>query len=200
MRSAEITRQVLLRAALKLFAEEGFETVGVRDIGLRAKVDPSLVNRYYGGKDELFIEVVKACEADWRRLWGEKTDFAARVAKEVLQGGNDGKVLQGLLILLRVTGSERARHLVDETLGSSMFGQVESWLDGPDADVRARLLIALIGGMAFARDLSGDFPLKEARAAALAQAFEASIEQLLTSSPKPISQSIAPPLDRAVTC
>lgn len=68
MRSAETTRQVILRAALQLFAEEGFETVGVRDIGLRARVDHSLVNRYYGGKDELFIEVVKACDADWRSL------------------------------------------------------------------------------------------------------------------------------------
>ena len=92
MRSAEITRQVILHAALNLFAEEGFETVGVRDIGLRAKVDPSLVNRYYGGKEELFIEVVKACHADWRHLWGAKQDFAARVVKEVLHGGNDGKV------------------------------------------------------------------------------------------------------------
>ena len=183
MRSAEITRQVILNAALNLFAEEGFETVGVRDIGLRAKGDPSLVNRYYGGKDELFIEVVKACDADWRRLWGAKQDFAARVVKEVLHGGNGGKVLQGILVMLRVTGSERARHLVDETLGSSIFAQLEAWLGGPEADVRARLLIALIGGMAFARDLSGDFPMEDARAAALAQAFEASVDRLLSSPP-----------------
>jgi AcrR family transcriptional regulator len=182
MRSAEITRQVILNAAVNLFAEEGFETVGVRDIGLRAKVDPSLVNRYYGGKEELFIEVVKACHADWRRLWGAKRDFAARVVKEVLHGGNDGKVLQGILVMLRVTGSERARHLVDETLGSSIFAQLETWLGGPEADVRGRLLIALIGGMTFARDLSGDFLLEDARAAALAQAFEASIERLLSPS------------------
>lgn len=110
MRSAEITRQVILHAALNLFAEEGFETVGVRDIGLRAKVDPSLVNRYYGGKEELFIEVVKACHADWRHLWGAKQDFAARVVKEVLHGGNDGKVLQGILVMLRVTGKRAAEH------------------------------------------------------------------------------------------
>ncbi|WP_292080061.1 MULTISPECIES: TetR/AcrR family transcriptional regulator [Brevundimonas] len=59
-RDAEATRHAILRAALDLFAEEGFEAVGVRSIGARAGVDYSLISRYFGGKDELFVEVIKS--------------------------------------------------------------------------------------------------------------------------------------------
>lgn len=48
--------------------------------------------------------------------------------------------------------------------GSSIYTQLETWPGGTDADVRARLLIVAIGGMAF-RDLSGGSPLADERAA-----------------------------------
>ena len=51
------TREAIEAAARDLFAELGFERTTVRDIGAQAGIDPSMVIRYFGGKDALFARV-----------------------------------------------------------------------------------------------------------------------------------------------
>ena len=51
------TRAAILAAAQKLFAEQGYERTTVRDIAAIAEIDPALVIRYFGSKDELFARV-----------------------------------------------------------------------------------------------------------------------------------------------
>jgi AcrR family transcriptional regulator len=51
---SERTRAAILKAAQELFAESGYERTTVRDIGARASIDPAMVMRYFGSKDELF--------------------------------------------------------------------------------------------------------------------------------------------------
>jgi AcrR family transcriptional regulator len=51
---SERTRAAILKAAQELFAELGYERTTVRDIASRAAIDPALVMRYFGSKDELF--------------------------------------------------------------------------------------------------------------------------------------------------
>ncbi|MFN6980882.1 MAG: TetR/AcrR family transcriptional regulator [Brevundimonas sp.] len=167
VRDADITRATILRAGMDLFAQDGFEMVSVRLIGAQAGVDPSLINRYFGGKEELFVEVIKACDRSWRGLWGDHEHFAGRVARELLHRSGDSEILRGVRIMLRSAGSERARQLIDQTVESSMFSDLENWVQGADADIRARLLLALVAGMAFAENVSGDFELPEARTEAL---------------------------------
>jgi AcrR family transcriptional regulator len=57
-RKGERTRQTLLDAAEKLFAEKGFYGVTVRAIAREAEADPALVAYYFGGKRELFDAVL----------------------------------------------------------------------------------------------------------------------------------------------
>jgi AcrR family transcriptional regulator len=52
-----------LSAASELFADRGFDRTSARDIGERAGVDPTMIARYFGGKAQLFIAVLRA-EAD----------------------------------------------------------------------------------------------------------------------------------------
>ncbi|MFI9271416.1 TetR family transcriptional regulator [Kitasatospora sp. NPDC052896] len=54
-RDAARSRELLLRAALELFAERGFDRTTTREIGERAGVDPALIARYFGGKTQLYI-------------------------------------------------------------------------------------------------------------------------------------------------
>ncbi|KAA5804753.1 TetR/AcrR family transcriptional regulator [Alkalicaulis satelles] len=54
----EITREKLLDSAEKLFALKGFHGVTVRAIAREADSDPALVAYYFGGKRELFDEVL----------------------------------------------------------------------------------------------------------------------------------------------
>jgi AcrR family transcriptional regulator len=54
------TREAILAAARKAFAERGFDQTSIRAIATSAGVDPALVHHYFGTKDELFLAVVQA--------------------------------------------------------------------------------------------------------------------------------------------
>jgi AcrR family transcriptional regulator len=55
-RKSDRTRAAILAAAESLFAANGFERTTVRDIAERAAIDPAMVIRYFGSKDELFAQ------------------------------------------------------------------------------------------------------------------------------------------------
>lgn len=52
------TRQEILDAALKLFADQGFEATSMRAIAREARVDPALIRHYFGDKGTLFAESI----------------------------------------------------------------------------------------------------------------------------------------------
>jgi AcrR family transcriptional regulator len=54
------TRERLLTAATRLFAENGFDAVTVRDISDRAKANVAAVNYHFGGKLGLYDEVMRS--------------------------------------------------------------------------------------------------------------------------------------------
>ena len=51
------TRAAIIAAAQVVFAAHGYERATVRDIAARAGIDPAMVIRYFGSKDELFARV-----------------------------------------------------------------------------------------------------------------------------------------------
>ena len=56
-RNAAETRNRLLQAARRLFASANYVSVGIREIGAEAGVNPALISRYFGSKRNLFLEV-----------------------------------------------------------------------------------------------------------------------------------------------
>jgi AcrR family transcriptional regulator len=61
-RDSAASRDRLLTAARELFADRGYDQTTARDIGERAEVDPTMIARYFGGKAQLFIAVLRAEE------------------------------------------------------------------------------------------------------------------------------------------
>jgi len=55
------TREQILKAALDLFSEKGFEAVSVRDVTTAADVNLASVSYHFGGKEGLIQETVKLC-------------------------------------------------------------------------------------------------------------------------------------------
>jgi AcrR family transcriptional regulator len=53
-RSSEDTKAKILAAARERFAASGFERATIRAIAADANIDPSMVMRYFGNKDQLF--------------------------------------------------------------------------------------------------------------------------------------------------
>ncbi|HEY8564845.1 MAG TPA: CerR family C-terminal domain-containing protein [Beijerinckiaceae bacterium] len=59
-RPADRTRQALVTAATAVFAEKGFEAGSVREIAQRAKANPAAISYHFGGKEDLYREVLRA--------------------------------------------------------------------------------------------------------------------------------------------
>src|SRR5687768_7963284 len=57
--TAASTKQRLLDAAEKIFADKGFEGASVEEITRRAGANRAAVSFHFGGKERLYIETVK---------------------------------------------------------------------------------------------------------------------------------------------
>lgn len=191
-RNAAATRQAILDTARERFAAQSYDDVGMRDIAGTVGVDAALVSRYFGSKEELFIEAMDSCK-NGRELWhGERAAFGLRVAREVVLGefedpdfaceDDQGNRLGGLLILLRSIGSAKAMEIVQRDSNPRFFDPLTEWLGGDDAKVRARLVAGLIMGMAISRELTGGFaPLSRAEQEAMAQQMGEQLQRLVNA-------------------
>src|SRR5580692_2815124 len=59
-RPSEITRERVMKAAERLFAERGYEGTSVRAIVAKARVNQAAINYHFDGKDGLDREVLRA--------------------------------------------------------------------------------------------------------------------------------------------
>ena len=59
-KNGDNVQERLLDAAEKLFAEHGFDGVPVRDITSLANCNVAAINYHFGGKDKLYLEIMKS--------------------------------------------------------------------------------------------------------------------------------------------
>src|SRR6516165_559231 len=59
-RPSDITRECILKAAERLFADRGYEETSIRAIVAKARVNQAAINYHFGGKDGLYREVLRA--------------------------------------------------------------------------------------------------------------------------------------------
>jgi AcrR family transcriptional regulator len=160
-RNALVTRANLLAAATERFAREGYENASLREIASDAGVDVSLVSRYFGGKDELFSEVLAMSPAPMDLFEGDHETFGERVSRKLVTDPQEDKDLNCLLIMLRSASSPKASKTTREMGEKRFYGPIAQWLGGPDAAIRARLVADIIKGVAIDRAISYDFGLDE---------------------------------------
>lgn len=179
-RNAAATRQAILDAATARFEREGYDDVGVRDIARDAGVDPALISRYFGSKEDLFDEVLNACMADSDLMDGPREDFGRRMAQEVVFGPSKGDAkMKGLLIMLRSIGSAKAAEVIRRSAHRCFYGPFAEWLGDPDAAVRARLAGGLMMGVSLSREISGGFDLSPAECESLCSRLAAALQDLV---------------------
>lgn len=148
-RDAVATRSAILEAATAQFATLGYEHAGVREIAAAAGVTAALVNRYFGSKEALFTEVVAgACDI---RPWvhSARADLPGKLARLMVFGkegrGNDHTPF---LLWLRTVTEPRAADLFRESVERQNLRALAAIIGGPDADLRAALVIGQIIGFA----------------------------------------------------
>lgn len=154
-RNAAATRSAILDAASKRFSAESYEQVGMRDIARDVGVDPALISRYFGSKEELFRAVIDDCGHGKDLMEGDRAQFGERVAHELVYGERNENKMSWLLLMLRSASSAKAFEVVQQASTEEFYQPFTEWLGGPDAAIRVRIAAGLMMGVTVGRDLSG---------------------------------------------
>ena len=79
--TADLRRQQMLRAALEVISERGYQDTRITDVAERSGISPALVIYYFKTKDRLLTEAIRFSEESWysaaqQRLASLPTDAA----------------------------------------------------------------------------------------------------------------------------
>src|SRR5580700_5737961 len=104
-RDSQATKAAILEAAKRQFALAGYDRAALRDIAAEAGADVSLIKRYFGGKEGLFTEALKASfSADRLNGWRRKS-FAQDVAVMMADNAPADERTDSFQFLLRAATS-----------------------------------------------------------------------------------------------
>jgi AcrR family transcriptional regulator len=178
-RDAGATRAAILKAAKAQFARVGYDSATVRDIAAAAGADVALINRYFGSKEGLFTEALKASIHPDGFLALDRAAFAREVA--TMMAGDpraDEAKTHTFQFLLRAAASPATAPLLNLAVQERYLGPIRDWVGGEDALPRARVLAATFIGLLVER-LIRDEPLKGREREVYVARVTAAIEALL---------------------
>jgi AcrR family transcriptional regulator len=150
------TRAAILDAARAAFAERGYDAVSVRAVARAAGVDPALVHRFFGSKEELFAaamelpispgQLVPALLADGVEDLGE------RLVRTFLELFDRPAAFAPFLALIRgAVSNEQAAALLREFLTREVLGRLAAAASPDRPELRASLAGSQVVGLAMAR-------------------------------------------------
>jgi AcrR family transcriptional regulator len=178
------TRDAIVAAAARRFAELGYDRASLRAIASDAGVDQKLIAHFFGSKQELFVaavglplnpaEVVGALLAGGRRgLRGRITVFLATLLEQP-------ELHQRLTGIVRAAASEPdVARMMREFLTREVFGPVALRLEGDRPQLRANLVGSQVVGLLMARYVVALEPLASTPGAEVAAAVAPTIERYL---------------------
>jgi AcrR family transcriptional regulator len=169
-RDAAGTRRLLVHAAGRRFATDGYAATTVRDIADDAGVNVALINRYFTSKEGLFAACLVGAVDDLGRTVAEDVTLAQipRAIAGQLAGPHTAKHPNQLLLLLRSSGDPRAERIRLDILRSfaERLASAGSWHPGhPDAEhllLSAQIALAAAFGIAVLRSSTALEPLASA--------------------------------------
>ena len=170
--SAGSTRDALLVAARRQFAELGYDRTTVRGIAAEAGVDPKMVGHHFGSKQRLFLAVVEPPVELAAVLPGIlASDDPPRALAAMLGALMDSPDYRRLTTgLIRATASEpEVAPLARDLLTERMLMPLISGLGSDQPELRASLLASQVAGLVMARFVIGIEPLASLDGAALAE-------------------------------
>jgi AcrR family transcriptional regulator len=158
------TREAILAAARRLFAERGYDRTSLRAIAGEAGVDPALVTHFFGSKQRLFVEVVEfpfdPGEVLPAILVGDREAVGMRLAELIVSVLENAEARARVLGIVRAAASEpEAARMVRELLTREVWAPGAALLGVDDAELRMNLVGSQIVGIVMARYIVGAEPL-----------------------------------------
>jgi len=163
-------------AATQLFSEKGFAATSVRDIGALAGVDPSLVIRHFGSKEQLFLETMQLDHNPL--LEGPIETLGERFIDEMLSA--DDQVRGVFIALMRASDSGEIGSQLRAAHENAFVAPIKQRLQGDDAELRARLAAALVGGLLYSLWVVGDERLAATDHRDIVRRYGALLQALIT--------------------
>jgi AcrR family transcriptional regulator len=179
------TREAILDAARRAFAERGYDAVSLRAVARDAGVDPALVHRFHASKEQLFIAAMELPVAPSELVAGLLAEgveeLGERLVRAFLTLYDEPAAREPFLALLRgAVSHERAATLLREFVDREVLGRLAA-AASPDApELRASLAGSQIVGLAMARYVVGVAPLRTAERETLVAAVGPAVQRYLT--------------------
>ncbi len=176
-RTGAATREEIRSAATRLFRERGYSRTSVRDIAALAEINPALVIRHFGSKELLFLDTMQLTIDDEPLLDVPPAEFGERFVARLLA---DDDIRGVYLALVRGSNEPQIKERLQAIHEHTFVGPLRSRLTGPDADLRARLAAAVVGGLLYALWVVGDAHLVAADPQDLVNRYGALLQQVIT--------------------
>jgi AcrR family transcriptional regulator len=148
------TEAGILQEARRLFAEEGFERATIRAVAQGAGVDPALVMQYFGSKEGLFAAAMKGAHGGGTARTAARDEIPAAVLRDVIAKFEETGDREAAVALLRnfLTHPEANRIMRDDVM-CAVIRDLARTIGGPDAQLKAALMLSCAAGMSLARYL-----------------------------------------------
>lgn len=171
-RNLEQTKTRILVAAADTFTRSGYAKSGLREIGMRAGVAPSLVSRYFGAKAALFEQaLIHVLRANSVFTW-QKQGFGEAMARLIPERSNTNITV----MLVTALADPEAREIARRVSREHMIQPLVDWLGPPHALERAMDLFALMTGFVIQMDGLYPAPIPEHSLRWLARSLQAIVD------------------------
>jgi AcrR family transcriptional regulator len=184
------SREQILEAAGRLFAERGYEGATMRAIAAEAGVDAALVVHFFGNKASLLAEAVKwpfDPEVEMPKLLADGRHQAGRRLVELFvstwdrEGGRNS-----ILTLLRAAGTEpQAAEMLRDFITVRLFGTLMTRLGSDRPELRADLVSSQLIGLGMGRYVLRFEPLASAKPAEVVRWTAPTVQRYLTGKLEP---------------
>ncbi|WP_435745095.1 TetR family transcriptional regulator [Nocardioides sp. SYSU DS0663] len=173
------TRRAIADAARRQFRAGGYAATSVRSVAAEAGVDPALVMRHFGSKEQLFLETIDVEGAFGAALAGPADRVGERLVALVLDDGLGRVFRTTYRAMIRATDSPQVRARLVEAMDATLATPLEALVEGPDARLRARLVAAQVGGLLEAVAILEDPVVTGADRARVAEVYGAAVQAVL---------------------
>jgi AcrR family transcriptional regulator len=180
------TRQAILDAARRAFAERGYQQASIREVAAMAGVDPALVHHFFGRKQDLFVAAVEFPVNPFEAFIAlvneeDRETLGERLLGLFLSVWDRPDQRSPVLAMIRsAVSDERAAAMLREFMTEEVLGPIARELGTPDARLRTNLVASQLVGLIMARYVIGIEPLASTPAAVLVAAVGPTLQRYIT--------------------
>jgi AcrR family transcriptional regulator len=179
------TRAEILEAARESFAARGYEGTSLRSVAASAGVDPALVRRFFGSKEDLLTAALRVTLDPGERLAGvlagDLDTLGERLVDYFLSVWEQPKSRDVLLAMIRTASTNaHAAQLLRGFFGGEILSRLARAIeDEQEAQLRAAAIGSQIVGLAFYRYLLEVEPIASASTETLRATFGPTLQRYL---------------------